>query len=219
MTNSQRPHGWSAVWNARSEERADWNGYEACFADRAEYEAHVIAIAAFIKSTLRVGPEDAVIDLGCGTGLITDEVADRASSVLALDYSEIALRVAREKRLRRNVRYEWADLNTIDPTRLQTANKVYSVGTFLYLDSRDVAFRILDALVESHIEALLIDLPDETLLDNRKRNYDTAEYRHLKFAESEFSERYSDANISIHRKLLPSYVNDAIRFTVHIQPL
>lgn len=219
MTNSQRPHGWSAVWNERSAERADWNGYEACFADRAEYEAHVIAMAAFITSTLRIEPEDAVIDLGCGTGLITNEVADRASSVLALDYSEIALRVAREKSQRGNVRYEWADLNTIDPTRLCTANKLYSVGTMLYLDSRDVVFGILNALVESHIEVLLIDLPDDTLLDDRQRDYDTAEYRHLKFVESEFSERYTDANISIHRKLFPCYVNDALRFTVHIQPL
>jgi predicted TPR repeat methyltransferase len=176
-------------------------------------------MAGFISNTLRIGPEDMVIDLGCGTGLITNEVADRASSVLALDYSEIALRVAREKRQRGNVSYEWADLNTIDLTRLRTANKVYSVGSMLYLDSRDVVFRIVDALVENHIEALLIDLPDETLVDNRKRNYDTSEYPHQKFVESEFSQRYPDANVSIHRKLFPYYVNDSLRFTVHIQPL
>ena len=195
-------------------ETREWSA--ATYAANARFVAD---LGGAVLDLLAPQSGERILDLGCGTGLITNEVADRASSVLALDYSEIALRVAREKRQRRNVFYEWADLNNIDPTRLRTANKVYSVGSMLYLDSRDVAFRILDALVESRIEALLIDLPDETLLDNRKRNYDTSEYRHLKFVESEFSERYPDATVSVHRKLFPSYVNDTIRFTVHIQPV
>lgn len=218
MSGEGAPTGWSAVWNERSAERADWNGYEACFADRAEYEAHVAAMTAFIAETLRVTPQDVVLDLGCGSGLIAHGMAERSSSVVAVDYSRVALDVARQRRPRHNLRYDWADLNALDPTTLPPATKAYAVGSLLYLDSRETAFRLVDALVGDGTEVLLTDLPDAQCCDTRKRHYDTSDYRHLQFDESEFSTRYPSAEVTIHRNLFPAYVNDAVRFTVHIRP-
>lgn len=218
MTADGGRTGWSAVWNDRPADLADWNGYEACFPDRAAYESHAGAMTAFVGDTLRIGPHDVVLDLGCGSGLIAYGIAERASSVTALDYSTVALDVARERRPRPNLCYDWADLNAIDPATLPPATKAYAIGSLLYLDANQTAFRLVDALVGRGTEVLLTDLPDASLTDTRKRHYDTTEYRHLRFAESEFRRRYPSAAVSIHRNLFPGYVNDAVRFTVHITP-
>ena len=173
-------------------------------------------MVAFIGNTLEVNSKDVVLDLGCGTGIAASAIADRAARVLAFDYSKIALEVAREKRSRENLDYDWADLNVIDVEKLRPANKAYAVGSVYYLDSLENVFRIVDSLVLQGAEVLLIDLPDANLMDQRERNYDTSQYRHLNFLESDFTERYG--HVTFHRGLYPSYANDALRFSVHIRP-
>lgn len=209
---------WAAIWNTRSPERADWNGYEACFPDRAGYDAYHAAMAAFVADTLRIGPQDVVADLGCGTGITAHAVAGKAASVLAVDYSRVALEVAGSRRARGNLRYEWADLNDVDPDLLRQATKAYAVGSILYLDSRETAFRLIDGLIGNGTDTLLTDLPDRRLVDERRRDYDTTQFRHLQFDESEFAARFPDAEVTIHRNLFPGYINDALRFTVRIRP-
>lgn len=213
---STPPTGWLEIWNSKSVNNADWNGFESCFPDRAAYDAYAAAMAAFICITLSIGPGDMVVDLGCGTGIVASEVADRAERVLGLDYSEVALEVARDLRQRPNISYEFADLNEIDPERLRPANKAYAVGSVYYLESKDNVYRIVDALVAGGAEVLLVDLPDANIADSRKRNYDTSQYRHLAFTESDFTERYSQ--VSFHRGIYPKYVNDAVRFSAHVMP-
>ena len=175
-------------------------------------------MGAFVQTTLQVDDADTVLDLGCGTGMAASVIADRAARVLAFDYSEVALAVARERRSRPNIQYELADLNTIDVEKFRPANKAYALGSLFYLDSLDNAFRISDALVAQGTEALLLDLPDAGMRDPRARDYDTSRYRHLAFRESDFTERYGD-RVDFHRGLYPGYVNDAYRFSVHIRPV
>lgn len=212
------PEDWSAIWNERSPERADWNGYEACFVDRASYDNFNSDIVTFIAHILRVGPNDVVADLGCGTGLTAYAIADRALSVLALDYSHVALDVARKRRVRTNLRYEWADLNSVDLDLLRPVNKAYAIGSFLYLNSRTTAFQLVDKLITNGTELLLTDLPDRSLPDTRKRNYDTTCFRHLQFDQSEFTSMFPSAEVTIHRNLSPGYINDSVRFSVHMRP-
>lgn len=212
------PEDWAEIWNTRSPERADWNGYEACFADRDGYEAYNAAMVAFIVQTLQIGPDDGVADLGCGTGVMAYEIAGRAGSLLALDYSRVALDVARTRRPRQNLTYRWADLNSVDLSLLRSANKAYAVGSVLYLDSHEAAFRLIGGLLDNGTEILLTDLPDRRRVDARQRHYDTARFRHLQFDESEFSARFGDADVTVFRELFPGYINDAVRFSVRIRP-
>lgn len=217
VVNADDRSGWAQVWNTRTAHRADWNGCEACFPDRAGYEAFVSVMVAFVQSALRIDASDTVLDLGCGTGIAAVAVAERAGRVLALDYSEVALGVAREKRSRPNLHYEFADLNVVDLERFRPADKAYAIGSMFYLDSLENVFRIVDSLVAAGTEVLLVDLPDAELTDPRARDYDTSKYRHLAFRESDFTERYGN-RLTFHRALYPSYVNDACRFSVHVLP-
>ena len=122
--------------------------------------------------------------------------------------------MAREKRSSTSVRYEWADLNTIDVQNLPPADKAYAVGSLFYLDSVANVWRILDALLGSGTQVLLLDLPDAEQPDQRDRGYDTLSFRHLRFREQDFASRYG--GVRILRGLFEGYVNDPIRFGVHI---
>jgi predicted TPR repeat methyltransferase len=212
---TEKSSGWSEVWNSKTADRADWNGFESCFPNRVEYEAYAEAMARFIRTTLRINSDDVVLDLGCGTGLVASAVAQDARRVIAFDYSEIALTVARDRRSRDNIVFEWADLNEIDLEKLRNATKAYAVGSLYYLDTPENVFRVLDFLAEQGTELLAIDLPDANVVDARQRQYDTSQYRHLKFTESDFRDRYK--GVTVHRGLYENYVNDSSRFAVHIR--
>lgn len=216
MSALDEAQDWSTVWNDRSAGRADWNGYEGCFEDPAEYLAFVRTVVDVIGDTLEITAGDTVLDLGCGTGRMTREIGDRAASVVGVDFSHTALAVARQKRNRINVRYQWGDLNEINPQELPDTDKAYAVGSLFYLDSLAKVWRILDALLASGTRVLLLDLPDADLPDRRERDYDTSRFRHLRFREQDFVSRYG--GVTVLRGLFGAYVNDSVRFGVHIAP-
>ena len=67
-----------------------------------------------------------VVDLGCGSGALTVEVARWARSVLAIDKAEPSLRAARERAGREgvdNVHFLCADLCEVDPRTLKAARR------------------------------------------------------------------------------------------------
>ncbi len=55
-----------------------------------------------------------VLDLGCGTGLLAQELSKHFDSVLAIDISEPMLAVARAKRSAANIEYRLADAATVE---------------------------------------------------------------------------------------------------------
>ena len=87
MSVSNNSENWLTVWNERSPERADWNGFEGCFGGLDEYLAYVTAVADVIRSTLSISANDRVLDLGCGTGRVASEIAGRAASLVGIDFS------------------------------------------------------------------------------------------------------------------------------------
>jgi SAM-dependent methyltransferase len=65
-----------------------------------DQDAHKEVATGFynaIKPTLQTGRDFPVLDLGCGTGLVTELIAQRGCHVTGLDNSKEMLRVARER--------------------------------------------------------------------------------------------------------------------------
>lgn len=68
------------------------------------YGAFLQSAGAYYRS-----PANAVLDLACGTGLLTRQIATRAESVVGLDVSNDMLREARQRTSETNVRYVEGD--------------------------------------------------------------------------------------------------------------
>ena len=57
-----------------------------------------------------IHPGHLVLDVGCGTGVLTVALAERGSQAVGIDASEPYLASARRRRSHRNVRYELGDV-------------------------------------------------------------------------------------------------------------
>jgi ubiquinone/menaquinone biosynthesis C-methylase UbiE len=189
-----RGEQWHSVWTDRDDDRADWNGFEACFESVDAYADWTKWIASTIVRELGITRRDHVVDLGCGTGRIASLVADDAGQVTALDYSETVLRIAQERRPRDNISYRHADLNTFDVAALG-ADKAYAVGSLLYLDSIAVVLRLITTFVRDHGGFAAMDLPDVTIRDDMPRAYDTTTYTHLAFDVNTLTEHFPEGRV------------------------
>lgn len=68
-------------------------------------DEQVARIVALVTTTLELGPGDRVLDVCCGNGLITRQVAGGVASVLGVDYSPFLVEVARSEQAAPNVEY------------------------------------------------------------------------------------------------------------------
>lgn len=80
--------------------------YEKIY-DKPERQADLARLRNDIPALFR---DERVLEIACGTGYWTPLIAEQAESVLAVDYNEETLAIARTKRYpRSNVRFERAD--------------------------------------------------------------------------------------------------------------
>jgi SAM-dependent methyltransferase len=201
---------WHGVWSERDPERADWNGFEACFATPADYASWTAKIADMIGRELGLGPDDVVADLGCGTGRIASLIAPGVASVVALDYSDTVLAVARRRRPLANVTYARADLNRLDPAELAVTN-AYAVGSLFYLDSEEVVMGLIGGFHARGVGFAAVDLPDEAIGDDERRAYDRGVYSHLEFSADRLLEAFPAGRVLRHH--FAEYVHTERRFS------
>jgi SAM-dependent methyltransferase len=204
---------WSTVWFDRDDDRADWNGFEACFDSVNAYERWVEDVSALLIERLDLGPSDVVGDLGCGTGRIAACIAPHVRTVHAFDYSDTVLHVARRRRPRPNVSYRRQDLNDFDPAGLGLT-KAFSFGTLLYLNSDTHASGLIRRLHEHHIDFAALDLPDEQAVDDRPRAYDTSVFTHLRLSEDRLLNEFPTGYVK--RGEFPDYINGRTRFNFYL---
>jgi SAM-dependent methyltransferase len=204
---------WREVWNQRDDDRADWNGCEACFDSFEDYQRWNAHTAMTIRDELNLTPADTVADLGCGTGHIAELVGAYVGRVLAYDYSAKALKVATDRRKARNIEFQLADLNELDPATLPVT-KAFANGSLFYMNSIEHVLRLMRGLFDRGIAFAAIDLPDRNTPDLRERSYDTQVYSHLQFDPELLLREFPHGRIV--RGMFPGYVNDAFRFSFFV---
>jgi cyclopropane fatty-acyl-phospholipid synthase-like methyltransferase len=192
-----------------------FNGTESFFSDWDEYASFAEAEAEFVSSILRLGPEDRVLDLGCGTGFIASLLAARVQSMLAVDYSEHALEVACSDHSAPNIEYRRQNIGSLDYSTLDV-DKAYAVGVLHYLDNYEVVRILLSGLLDKGTEVVVVDVPDESMKSQVTRDYDTETYSHLFFDEEKLKRDFD--NITFWRGMFPSYGNDPLRFSFLLKP-
>jgi SAM-dependent methyltransferase len=104
---------------------------------------------------------DRALDLGCGSGVQTETLADRYAEVLAVDVSEPMLARARRVRPRPNVRYERRDLRDVRAGVDGSFDLVFSAYTLHHVAEVDAVLHRMRSLVRPGGLVLLVDLVDD----------------------------------------------------------
>jgi 2-polyprenyl-3-methyl-5-hydroxy-6-metoxy-1,4-benzoquinol methylase len=103
---------------------------------------------------------DRALDLGCGTGVHTAQLADRYDEVLGVDLSGPMIEFARHRRHSSGVRYEQRDLRDVTPDRDGRFDLVFSAYTLHHVEL-DSALHRIRSLVRPGGQVLLVDIVDE----------------------------------------------------------
>ncbi|TME46148.1 MAG: methyltransferase domain-containing protein, partial [Chloroflexi bacterium] len=86
-----------------------------------------------IVAALAPAPDDVVVEIGCGIGTLTGELAARAGRVVALDLDPACVRAAEiTQRQRANVSVARADALGIDPVELGIGGPWLAAGNLPY---------------------------------------------------------------------------------------
>jgi SAM-dependent methyltransferase len=100
------------------------------------------------------------VDLGCGTGVHTELLADRYTEILAVDLSEPMLTHARTRRPRGNICYEQRNLTEVTPERDGRFDLVFTAYTLHHLPDLGAAFARLRELVRPGGQLIAVDVVD-----------------------------------------------------------
>jgi SAM-dependent methyltransferase len=109
------------------------------------------------------------VDLGCGTGVHTELLADRYAEILAVDLSEPMLRHARTRRPRGNIHYQQRNLTDVTPDQDGRFDLVFTAYTLHHLPDLSAALGHLRDLVRPGGQVIAVDV-----VDIRKPSPDTS---------------------------------------------
>jgi 2-polyprenyl-3-methyl-5-hydroxy-6-metoxy-1,4-benzoquinol methylase len=131
-------------------------------------------IVATITQNLQLVPVDVVLDLGCGNGILTAQIAGRVNQVAGIDVSESLIATARSVNPRDNCEYHVGDLAGLGALPIDNVNKAFSYEVFQHLSETDVQL-LLQGLLEQFRSGLVFfvgSLPERSRL---RAFYDTPE--------------------------------------------
>ena len=152
-----------SCWRKRVK-RQRWNGPDSFDGIVHVYDRFSALTSGFVADYLdRTVPRrgERAVDLGCGTGVHTEILADRYRQVLAVDVSEPMLAAARTQRRRPGVVYWHGDFLTLDPVWDGTFDLVFSAFVFHHVHPLEDGLRLVRTLVRPGGHAVLIDVADD----------------------------------------------------------
>ena len=118
MTNDRLVADQVAYYRARAGEYDQWFLRQGRYDRGAEHRAEWFAEIETIKAALAVSLKDAdVLELACGTGLWTEQLARQNRHLLAIDSSPEAIAISRSRIHANHVQYEVADIFSWQPSR------------------------------------------------------------------------------------------------------
>src|SRR5262245_34562438 len=134
---SDRAQNWREYWNSASIVRSESPMRQVGKTVRGEpfAESALEAIEREIVDTLAIDATDAVLDLGCGNGMVTRRIARRCRSVTGVDFSVPLLAVANAIHGAENIRYVAADITALAGDILSTPYaKIYAYEVLQHVD-------------------------------------------------------------------------------------
>ena len=139
----------------------------------------VLAHVSEIVARLELTHESRLLDLCCGNGFITEQLADHCAAVVGVDFSDYLVDVAERETRHPRVRYQRGDvlrLDELDPPLEGRFDRVLMLGSLQYFapDDLDRILAGLAPLMSPGAVILLRDIPNRAL---RWRFYRTGRQR------------------------------------------
>lgn len=115
-----------------------------------------------IVDALGVSKKDAVLEIGCGFGVMTAMIAERGTRVIAVDADESSLEIAQEEfGSLDNVEWIHADILKTDLSSFAKGDKILVIGNVPYNISSPILFHLIDHRV--HIERAVLMMQKEVV--------------------------------------------------------
>lgn len=150
-------------------------------------------LADHVSSLLNLQPTDHLLDLCCGNGLLTVQLAKQAKSVVGVDYSGVLLGQAARIASADNIQYLQGDArNLLNVLEGKCFNKVIISSAFQYFDN-EMGQTVVDALsqiIRPNGKIVILDIPDRAqklnhmlralvrvIVPNRTKNSDRSNKR------------------------------------------
>ncbi len=176
---------WRSYWRGR--ERLESNQLEDALRQVGKTELGVPIdagqfelIAESIHAALELGPDDHVLDLGCGNGLLTQRIAGHVAGIQGFDISDTLIETAKTHFKAENCTYFVSDLADASLADLISpeASKIYAYEVFQHLSTEEVSdtLSILKSCLCHGFSLFAGSVPDLARIRNF---YDTPErWRH-----------------------------------------
>lgn len=164
------------------------------------------AIVSDIENALHPGFDDRILDLCCGNGILTAQVARACASVVGVDYSAPLIDIARKHNQPPNVAYYC--MSVLDPAMRTVATepftKIYMYEALQHFRKQDLP-ELLRLMVDTSIPNVVILLAGIPDMDRIWKFYDTEERR------AEYRRRVSEGTEAIGTWWLQTDLQEAAR--------
>lgn len=133
----------------------------------------------FIRESLGLTPDDVVLELCCGNGLVSHEIAPSVRRVIAIDFSDHLIQAARQFRQHPNVVYGTGDalLPLHEWLQGEVPGKFLMANALAYFDPQEfdrILRHVIAVAPSTGLRFLLTAIPDA---DRKWNFYDTPERR------------------------------------------
>lgn len=158
---------YKRIWNNLSASFNDAAFYVCCIDDEDEIRKNGAITSEFLRSVLQIGPEDKVLEIGCGVARIGKELAPHCKEWHGVDISGNMIRHARERAADvPNIYLHELPDNSLSIFPDESFDCVYATIVFMHLDKMDMftymreAFRVLKIGGRAYFDTYNLLAPD-----------------------------------------------------------
>jgi trans-aconitate methyltransferase len=113
-----------------------------------------------ISTLLQLSSDDIVLDLCCGNGLITRQVAEEVKQIVGMDFSAGLINTARTVNHAPNIEYVQANVMTLTASQLSLAEKCYIHESLMYFTPESLSELLQRLTMAGITRIVLAGIPD-----------------------------------------------------------
>jgi len=120
-------------------------------------------IAFYIKEILDIQKEDHVLDLCCGNGMLSRELAKHCSQLTGIDFSEPLIEIAQDNFQAKNITYLQGDVIHLDKLDIGLFDNINLYFSFQYFDTYPLGQQVIQQMankLKPGGKILIGDVPD-----------------------------------------------------------